>query len=568
MGLLQKLTGKTDTAPSVIPRDKIAYEVLKCKNDPVFFAKNFVFIKHPKRGQVKFSLFPFQELVLKDFLKHRFNVILKSRQMGLTELMATYILWYCLFNKDKNVLVISKNREAASNLIKRIKYSYKKLPEWLKITKYETNNVFSLEFDNDSRIYAAASTNDAGRSEACSLLIVDEAAFIPGLEEAWASLFPVVSTGGEVIVNSTPFGTAGQFYELFTQAPANNFNPIVLNWDLHPERDMEWFERTKKSINLRKFAREYLCSFELSGDTVLDSEDIMRAKTFIKEPISKEGLGDKLWIWEIFNPEHQYVIGADTARGDATDYSTFVILDVTSGEIVAEYRDKIKVDKFAHILHHVGTQLYGSSLLVVENNNMGLAVLMKLIDLRYPNLYWQQKGTNTYTEGFVDFDDDKVVPGFTTTMMSKLLIIEKLEESVRLDKFVTHSTRMMAEYENFVYVNGKPRARVGANDDLVMAFAIACFVADIVFSSNRDTSDLKLNLLSRLIMTENRISGAVRGETGFDPRKNPYILDMNDPYRGVMTNGSGLDFRGLTEIQPIKQESERKNSFITFLGNI
>lgn len=558
---------KETTVSNTITKDKVSAELKKCKTDPAFFAKNYIYIKHPKRGQVKFALFPFQEDVLRQFQQHRFNVVLKSRQLGLTELMAMYILWYCIFNKDKNVLVISKNREAASNLIKRIKYSYKKLPEWLKITKYSTNNVFSLEFDNDSRVYAAASTNDAGRSEACSLLIVDEAAFIPGLEEAWASLFPVVSTGGEVIVNSTPFGTAGQFYELFTQAPANNFNPITLNWDVHPERDQEWFERTRKSMNLRKFSREYLCSFELSGDTVLDPEDIMKCRENIITPSTQEGLERKLWIWETMNIEHQYIIGADTARGDGTDYSTFVVIDVTEGRVVAEYREKIKVDKFAQSLYDVGTKLYRSPLLVVENNNMGLAVLMKLIDLRYPNLYWEQKGTHSYHEGYVDFDDDNVVPGFTTSVRTKGLVIEKFEETVRTQRVISHSARMLKEFENFVYVSGRPQAREGANDDLVMAFAIAVYVASIVFSSNQETSNFKLGLMNRMIMTNNKISSVVPSEFEFDPIRNPYLIDANDPYKATMNNGTSIDFRMLAgNTKP--SEEPRKNSFITFLGKI
>lgn len=558
-----------NSVPQITNKTQAALEIKRCKSDPVFFAKNHIYIKHPKRGQVRFALYPFQEQVIRDFQKHRFNVILKSRQLGLTELIATYILWYCIFHKDKNVLVISKNREAASNLIKRIKYSYKKLPEWLKITKFETNNVFSLEFDNDSRIFAAASTNDAGRSEACSLLVVDEAAFIPGLEEAWASLFPVISTGGEAIVNSTPYGSSGQFYDLFKHAPSNNFNPIILNWDVHPERNQEWFERTRQSMNLKKFSREFLCSFELSGDTILDPEDITKSKTYISEPIEKLGLGKNLWIWKRFNPEHRYLMAADAARGDGTDYSTFVVIDVDAKEIVCEYQEKIKVDKFAKLMYEVGTQMYGSCLLVVENNNMGLAVLMKLIDLKYPNLYWEQKGTHSFREGFVDFDDNDVIPGFTTTMSTKILVIEKFEEYVRTGKIITHSSRMAHEFENFVYINGKPKAREGANDDLIMAFAIGAFITDMLFSTRREDAELKLGLLSRITSIENSISSQVPAEKGYNPAKSPYIIDKNDPYKANLAGNVSVDFRMFMN-KPKQSESNKQppSSFITFLGMI
>lgn len=547
-------------------KNDIEQEIRKCKSDPVFFAKNYVYVKHPTRGQVKFNLFQFQEEVLKQFRSNRFNIILKSRQLGLTELMATYILWYCLFFKDKNILVISKNREAASNLIKRIKYSYKKLPSWLKITKYETNNVFSVEFDNDSRIYAAASTSDAGRSESCSLLIVDEAAFINGLEETWASLFPIVSTGGEVIVNSTPLGTAGAFYNLYTQAPGNGFNPIKLNWDVHPERDQIWYDKTKKMMSPRKFAREYLCSFELSGDTVIEPEDLAYVQSCIKEPKEKIGPNKNLWIWKDRNPMHRYCVGVDVARGDGQDFSAFVIIDVDSGEIVAEYLDKIKVDRFGQFIYDVCVERYGTPLVVVENNNHGLVVLMKLIDLKYPNLYWTEKGTQTYVEGYVSWDEDDVVPGFTTTMSSKILAMDKFEENIRLRKTQIYSERMLNHLQNFVYVNGKPKAREGANDDLVMAFAIGVYIAGLVFPERNENTELKLRLLQNISLVEQKVSSKLPYELGYEESQSPYDLDPNDPYKANLKMGLSVDFRCFVD-KPTEKK-ELKESFITFLGTI
>lgn len=540
-------------------KSQAALELRRCRTDPVYFAKNYVKIRHPtNKMETPFTLYPFQERVMRDFQTHRFNVILKSRQMGLTELMSTYVLWFCLFQKEKSVLIISRNRVTATELIKRIKYSYKKLPFWMKISKMITNNVFSIEFDNDSRIMAEATTSDAGRSWAGSLLVVDEAAFIPGFEETWSSIYPVLSTGGAAIVNSTPNGIGDQFYNLFTDAPKNGFNPIKLNWDLHPERNQEWFETTKSKMPPKAFAREYLCNFMVSGDTVLEGDDIEKAANGVIEPIIKTNTNHALWIWKHINHMHRYIISVDTARGDGADYSTFVVIDVDTGEIVAEYKDKVKVDRFAQILYDVGGELYRFPLLVVENNNHGLAVLMKLIDLKYPNLYWEEKGTHSYVEGFVDYDTDGVVPGFTTTMQTKMLVVAKFEEAVRLGQIKTYSSRMITEFRDFVYVLGKPKARENRNDDLVMALAIGIYVADLVFSTRTEDSAFKLSLLNKIAATDNKISTISPSEDGFDPKKNPYIVDPIDPYKVNLANGGSINFRILLN-ETIPQSKPKSN---------
>ena len=544
-----------------------AAELRRCKSDPAYFARNYVFIKNKDKGAMKFNLWDFQEKILKDFQGHQHNIILKARQLGITELISTYVLWYTLFQRDKNVVIVSKNRKAASNLVKRIRYAYKKLPSWLRVTKMISDNVYSIEFENDSIIFADATTETAGRGEACSLFVVDEAAYIPVLEELWGSIFPSLGKKGQCIISSTPAGAVGKYYELFTEAPANGLNPIRLNWDVEPSRDQEWYEKTLAMVGKKRFAVEYLCSFELSGDTVVDGVDIKRHEERCYEPLEKRAAySQAIWVWKTCNRSKRYCLSADTSRGDGEDYSAFTVINVDDNEVVSEFKGMIKPNKFAELLAEEGYN-YGTCLIVIENNSYGWAVLEKLIALRYPNIYWEEKGTHSYTEGHVDFDVDDVVPGFTTGPQNRYLLVEKLEESLRLDKIKIYSTRMIFELRNFIYENGKPKARKNTNDDLVMALAIGLYVSNIVFSNREDDVAMRQKLLENIFHQKQQLNMKVPGELGYSERNNAFENKNIDPYQ-VKQGNNIIDFRWVTGA-PVKPKDEKPlNQGIIFLGTI
>ena len=175
-----------------------------------------------------------------------------------------YLLWlllircgWHLFYKDKNILVIATKLSVAMNFIKKVKMAIRSLPKWLVLPEIETNNKQSIEFSNGSTIKAIPTSDDAGRSEALSLLIVDEAAFVRNFDELWMGLYPTLSTGGRGIILSTPNGVGGQYYDIYMKAQSgeNPFHSVKLPWDVHPERDDEWFETEAK-----EFKRKADCS--------------------------------------------------------------------------------------------------------------------------------------------------------------------------------------------------------------------------------------------------------------------------------------------------------------------
>ena len=248
-----------------LTRDFMKKELVACAEDPIYFLKSYAKIIHPTRGKIPFETFPFQDDCIGAFLEHRFNIILKARQLGLSTVTAGFSVWYALFNKDKSVLVIATKLEVAQNFIKKVKMILDTLPEWWKgVFKIVGETKKSVTLSNGSTITAIPTSEDAGRSEALSLLIVDEAAIIDNFEEIWTGLFPTVSAGGRVILLSTPKGASGQFYDLWQQAVTNelDFNPITLPWYVHPEHDEAWFKKETKALSPRKIAQEYLCVAE------------------------------------------------------------------------------------------------------------------------------------------------------------------------------------------------------------------------------------------------------------------------------------------------------------------
>lgn len=150
-------------------------EYLKCLRSPAYFMKNYVYIQHPKRGRIQFALYPFQEKVLTLFQENPYSIVLKSRQLGISTLGAGYSLWLMLFHSDKNVLCIATKQDTAKNLVTKVKFMYDNLPSWLKEKdKPLEHNKLTLRLNNGSQIKATSASSDAGRSEAVSLLLLDE----------------------------------------------------------------------------------------------------------------------------------------------------------------------------------------------------------------------------------------------------------------------------------------------------------------------------------------------------------------------------------------------------------
>jgi len=495
-------------------------EILKCGKDPAYFLRNYARISHPMHGLILFNTYDFQDVLLNDFNDHRFNVILKARQLGISTITAGYISWLMLFHKDKSILVMATKFATAGNLVKKVKSIMKNLPEWIRIATISVDNRTSFELSNGSTIKAASTSGDAGRSEALSLLVLDEAAHIEGLEELWTGLYPTLSTGGRCIALSTPNGVGNWFHKTCTDAEsgANNFNLTTLPWDVHPDRNEEWYKKETRNMSKRQIAQELECNFNTSGETVVDPECMEWLLSNVREPKHRTGFDRNIWMWEEYDPSCNYLMVADVARGDGADYSTFHIIKLETLEAVVEYQGKPTLDMYANILNQVGRE-FGDSLLVVENNNVGYSVLDKLLDMEYPNLYHSVKSTHEYVDQYMAESMNSAVPGFTTSMKTRPLIIAKLEEFIRNKLITVYSTRTINEMKTFIWRNGKPQAMKGYHDDLIMALAIACWVRDTALQASARDLNYKEAFAKAVYTTKTIMNTQIKGQTGYKEKE-------------------------------------------------
>jgi hypothetical protein len=463
--------------PKKMSRQSQVTEIIKCGKDPVYFMNKYLKIQHPMRGLIPFATFPFQDDCVKDFNDNRFNIILKSRQLGLSTLVAAYSVWQAIFYKEKNILIIATKLAVAQNFIRKVKTYIKSMPKWLLVPIITANNKQQVEFSNGSQIKAVPTSEDAGRSEALSLLIVDEAAFVRNFDELWMGLYPTLSTGGRAILLSTPNGVGGQYHEIYTKAERkeNKFNPIKLMWDVHPERGDEWFEKETKNMSQRQVAQELLCDFASSGDTFLTSEVLDKIRMTTSQPIEKSGPQYNVWYWEYPVEGNNYILSADIARGDSGDYSTFHIINCATNSVSVEFKGKITPDHFASLIYDVAKR-FNNAQICPENNAYGYSVLSKLAELAYKNIYFaseKQKYAYLYGEG-----GNIGKAGFNTNKESRELILANFEESLRNGRIKTRSQRLFSELKTFVWNGKKASAMKGYNDDLVMSLAIGCWLLD------------------------------------------------------------------------------------------
>ena len=344
------------------------------------------------------------------------------------------------------------------------------------------------------------------------MLVIDEAAIIEGLDHLWAGLYPTLSTGGDCIILSTPKGVGNMFHKLYTEAEQelNDFNPIKLPWDVHPERDQTWFEKETRNMKKTEIAQELLCNFNMSGATLVDGEDLEKIFKMCSKPRYKTGYDRNFWIWEQYQAGGSYFLVADPARGDGADYSAIHIFDSKTMNQAAEYQGKLPLDMFASLIMDISKE-YGNCLTIVENNSIGLSVITKLQEMGHPNLYWSKKSTHEQVDRLLAEEQVGVVCGFTNTVKTRPLIIAKLEEFIRNDVIKINSLRLANELKTFIWKDGKAQAMRTYNDDLVMACAIGCWIRDTALVANTREAQYSQAMLAAFSTKRSTLNTSITG---------------------------------------------------------
>ena len=449
-------------------------ELIKCSNDPVYFAKKYIKIVSLDEGLVPFKMYPFQEKLVNNFHKHRFNICKMPRQTGKSTTVVSYLLHYALFNTNVNIAILANKASTARDLLGRLQLAYENLPKWMQQGVLIWNKG-SLELENGSKIMAASTSASAVRGGSYNIIFLDEFAFIPNhiADEFFASVYPTISSGTstKVIIVSTPKGM-NHFYKKWHDAERgkNEYIPTDVHWSEVPGRDAAWKEQTIANTNAQQFQQEFECDFLGSSGTLITSTKL---KSLVYEDPIKSNKG--LDVYEDPKSENNYIITVDVSRGTDNDYSAFIVFDITTFpyKIVAKYRNnEIKPMLFPNIIYDVAVA-YNKAYVLVEVNDIGEQVSTILhFDLEYDNLLMcSMRGRAGQLVG-QGFSGKRSQLGIKMSKTVKKVGCSNLKTIVEDDKLIVPDYDIISELTTFVQRSHSWEAEEGANDDLAMCLVI------------------------------------------------------------------------------------------------
>ena len=464
-------------------------EFMRCKDDPVYFAKKYIKIVSLDEGLVPFNLYPFQEKLVRNFHENRFNICKMPRQTGKSTTVVSYLLHYAIFNDSVNIGILANKAKIAMDLLGRLQTAYENLPKWMQQGIIAWNKG-SLELDNGSKILAASTSASAVRGMSFNILFLDEFAFVPNhvADDFFASVYPTISSGTQtkVIIVSTPRGM-NHFYRMWHDAERgkNEYKPTDVHWSEVPGRDEEWRMQTIANTSEQQFKVEFECEFLGSINTLINPA-ILRNLVY-DNPIQKNAGLD---IYENCKKDHNYMITVDVARGLGNDYSAFIVFDITQFpyKVVAKYRNnEIKPMLFPNIVHNVAKG-YNNAFLLIEVNDIGDQVASIIqYDLEYENLLMaSMRGRAGQVVG-QGFSGKKTQLGVRMTSAVKKLGCSNLKAMIEDNKLLTCDYEIISELTTFAQKHNSFEAEEGCNDDLAMCLVIfAWLVAQDYFKEMTD----------------------------------------------------------------------------------
>jgi phage FluMu gp28-like protein len=565
-------------------KEQVLIEYVKCVKDTPYALRTYLQTYDNTVSKfVPLELFPDQVTLLDDYENYNENIALKYRQAGVSTVTAAWAskkLAFAKKTKPEKILIIANKLDTAQEMANKIRGFVEQWPSWVDIgfTK-EKNSQRHYKLTNGCEVKAVATSKDALRGYTPTILIFDEAAYIEADSDFWSACMASLSTGGKVIVISTPNGHDPIYYEIYDQADRgmNDFKVSEMYWykdprytkDLYlvqtediidyflnkenyksdqiihmedydvnnPEQyeklkhymstgykpSSSWFESMVKKLKYdkRKVSQELECNFLGSGDNVFDSKILQKIReNFIKDPANRM-ISNSLWIWKEPVMGHKYVMGVDVSRGDSEDYSTFQIIDFDTREQVAEFVGKLPPDTMAEICFK-WANMYSAFVVIDITGGMGVSTSRKMQELGYKNLYVD--GVDYQNKWKYDPKQAEKIPGINFNS-KRVQIIASFEEAIRHD-FDIKSSRLLNEMNSFVYVNGRPDHQKGGHDDLIMSIAMAIYVAEASFSQlTKVTEQTKAMINSWTIQEDDSPSKSI----AFNPQIPNFSSRYQDP---------------------------------------
>ena len=464
-------------------------EYIKCKEDPVYFAQNYVQIVTLDHGLQPFKTYEFQEKLINNFHNNRFNICKMPRQTGKSTTCVSYLLHYAIFNDSVNIGILANKATTARELLGRLATAYENLPKWMQqgILVWNKGNI---ELENGSKILAASTSASAVRRMSFNILFLDEFAFVPNhiADAFFASVYPTITSGKstKVIIVSTPHGM-NHFYRMWHDAEKgkNEYIPTDVHWSEVPGRDEVWKEQTIKNTSEQQFKIEFECEFLGSVDTLIAPSKL---KSLVYDNPIKQSAG--LDVHEEPKSDHDYVVTVDVARGVGEDYSAFVVADITTfpHRIVAKYRNNtIKPMLFPNIIWEIAKS-YNNAFILCEVNDIGDQIASILqYDLEYQNLLMcSMRGRAGQIVG-QGFSGTKTQLGVKMSKTVKKIGALNLKTMIEEDKLIFNDYEIISELTTFISKGNSFEAEEGCNDDLAMCLVIyAWLVAQDYFKELTD----------------------------------------------------------------------------------
>jgi hypothetical protein len=455
-------------------------EYARCMKDPVYFALNYLKVIHLDHGLVPFKLYPYQEKMFDHFTENRFSIVLACRQSGKSISSVAYLLWFALFHPEKTIAVLANKGATAREMLQRITLMLENLPFFLQ-PGCKALNKGSIEFSNNSRIIAAATSGSSIRGMSINLLFLDEFAFVENAAEFYTSTYPVVSSGKDtkIIITSTANGIGNIYHKIWEGAVqgTNEFKSFRVDWWDVPGRDEEWKRQTIANTSQLQFDQEFGNTFFGTGDTLIDPETLMslRAKAPIRTLESRN-----LKVYKEPEKDHQYIMTVDVSKGRGQDYSTFTIVDVTTNpfEQVACYRNnKIPPLLFPNVIFKYANA-YNKAYVVVEANDQGGVVCNGLYhELEYEEFHVT---SSVKSNGL----------GIEMTRKVKRLGCSSIKDIIENNKLTIHDEDTILEISTFEAKGTSFQASNGNHDDLMMNLVMfGYFASSEMFA---DMTDINL----------------------------------------------------------------------------
>jgi len=486
---------KKANTPIEFSEDQII-EFLKCKEDPVYFANNYIKIISLDEGLTQFHPYHFQEKLINNFHNNRFNICKMPRQTGKSTTVVSYLLHYLIFNDSVNIGILANKAATARELLARLATAYENLPKWMQqgVLVWNKGNI---ELENGSKILAASTSASAVRGMSFNVLFLDEFAFVPNhvADSFFASVYPTITSGKntKVIIVSTPHGM-NHFYRMWHDAERskNEYIPTDVHWSEVPGRDAAWKDTTIANTSEQQFKVEFECEFLGSVNTLINPSKL---RNLVYEDPIKRNAG--LDIYNNPEKDHNYIMTVDVARGLGNDYSAFIVFDTTEFpyKVVAKYRNnEIKPMLFPNIILDVA-KAYNQSYLMIEVNDIGDQVASILqYDLEYQNILMaSMRGRNGQIVG-QGFSGKKTQLGVRMTAAVKKLGCSNLKTLLEDDKLLTVDYDIISELTTFSQKHNSFEAEEGCNDDLAMCLVIFSWLVQQDYFKEMTDQDVRKRL--------------------------------------------------------------------------